>query len=281
MVIPVLMILGSIGVIAASYSAGTIPLSIDFKGGTVIEVYDVPAGVDMEKALEEQLGIEVHSSTIKDFQGNVLGKNLEVEEFFEGEEATEVTDFIISKGIDEENINIRDISPSITGLFIEQSIKAVLFAFLFMALVVFWRFKTLVPSFAVILSAFSDIITTLAVMIILQIQLSLGSFVALLLLIGYSVDTDILLTTRLLVKRQKNINERIKEAMKTGLTMAFTTIFAMGMLLLVATATLLREIAVVILIGLLIDLVNTWIQNLGILWWHIEGGKKGKKVRAK
>lgn len=281
MIIPVLMVLASIIVIGASYSAGTIPLSIDFKGGTVITVYDVPEGVNLKVALGEEFGFDVHRSTIRDFSGTTIGENLEVEEFFKGEEQAAVKEYIISRGILEENINIRDISPSITGIFIEQSIKAVLFAFLFMAGVVFWRFKTVVPSLAVILSAFSDIITTLAIMIVLNIQLSLGSFVALLLLIGYSVDTDILLTTRLLVKRQKNIQERIKGAMKTGLTMAGTTISAMAMLLLVATSPLLKEIAVVILIGLIIDLINTWIQNLGILWWHLEGGKKGHKTRAK
>lgn len=285
MIIPVLMVLGSLAVITVSYNSGTIPLSIDFKGGTVISVYDVPEGVDIGASLKERFGFDVHQSTIKDFSGAELGKNLEVDEFFEGEEAIKVKDYIISLGINEDNIEIRDISPSITGLFLSQSIKAVLFAFLFMAVIVFWRFKTVVPSAAVILSAFSDIITTLAIMIMLNIQLSLGSFVALLLLIGYSVDTDILLTTRLLLKRQKNIQERIKEAMKTGLTMAGTTICAMTMLLLVATSTLLREIAVVILIGLIVDLINTWIQNLGILWWHIEsdkkGSRKGKRVRAR
>ncbi|MEE9474827.1 MAG: hypothetical protein V3V36_04060, partial [Candidatus Hydrothermarchaeaceae archaeon] len=126
-----------------------------------------------------------------------------------------------------------------------------------------------------------DIITTLAIMIVLQIKLSMGSFVALLLLIGYSVDTDILLTTRLLVKRQKSIKERIKGAMRTGLTMAGTTISAMIVLLLVATSTLLKEIAVVLLIGLLVDLINTWIQNVGILWWYLERDKKGRPARGR
>ncbi|MEE8403367.1 MAG: protein translocase subunit SecF [Candidatus Hydrothermarchaeaceae archaeon] len=280
MIIPVLMVLASIVIIGVSYNAGTIPLSIDFKGGTVITVYDVPEGADIKTALEGKFGVDVQESTIKDFSGKAIGKNFEIEKFFKGDEATAVKDHIISQGISEENISVRDISPSITGLFIEQSIKAVLFAFLFMAGVVFWRFRTVVPSLAVILSAFSDIVTTLAIMIVLQIQLSLGSFVALLLLIGYSVDTDILLTTRLLVKRQKDIKERIKDAMRTGLTMAGTTISAMAVLLLVATSGLLKEIAVVLLIGLLVDLINTWIQNVGILWWHLEGGK-GKKVRVK
>lgn len=286
MIIPVLMVLASITIIAVSYSAGTIPLSIDFKGGTVITVYDVPEDVDLKTALEGKFGFDVHESTIRDLSRKDIGKNLEVEEFFKGDEQTAVKDYIISLGISRENINIRDISPSVTGLFVEQSIKAVLFAFLFMAGVVFWKFRTAVPSFAVILSAFSDIITTLAIMIVLQIQLSMGSFVALLLLIGYSVDTDILLTTRLLVKRQKGIKERIKGAMKTGLTMAGTTISAMAVLLLVATSSLLKEIAVVLLIGLLVDLINTWIQNVGILWWYLDRGtkrypNKGKKVRTR
>jgi len=286
MIIPVLMVLTSISIIAVNYSAGTIPLTIDFKGGTVITVYDVPEDVDLKTALEGRFGFDVHESTIRDFSGKAIGKNLEIEEFFKGDKQTEVTNYIISQGISKEKINIRDISPSITGLFIEQSIKAVLFAFLFMAAVVFWRFRTAVPSFAVILSAFSDIVTTLAIMIVLQIQLSLGSFVALLLLIGYSVDTDILLTTRILVKRQKEIPERIKDAMKTGLTMAGTTISAMAVLLLVATSPLLKEIAVVLLIGLLVDLINTWIQNVYILWWYLDRGKKrhphkGRKVRAR
>ncbi len=273
MVIPVLMVLASIVIIAVNYNAGTIPLSIDFKGGTVITVYDVPENVDLKAGLEGKFGFVVHESTIKDFSRKVIGKNFETEEFLKGDKGAAVKEYILSQGISEENISVQKISPSITGLFVEQSIKAVLFAFLFMAVVVFWRFKTLVPSLAVILSAFSDIVTTLAIMIVLQIQLSLGSFVALLLLIGYSVDTDILLTTRILVKKQKKIQDRIKGAMKTGLTMAGTTMSAVAVLLLVATSPLLKEIALVILIGLIVDLVNTWIQNVGILWWYIEGDK--------
>jgi preprotein translocase subunit SecF len=34
----------------------------------------------------------------------------------------------------------------------------------------------------------------------------------------------------------------------------------------------LKEIAIVILIGLLVDLMNTWIQNARILQWHLERG---------
>jgi len=142
-----------------------------------------------------------------------------------------------------------------------------------MGLVVFFRFKTFVPSFAVILSAFSDIVTTVAVMCILSIELTAGSLVALLLLIGYSVDTDILLTTRLLVRKGGTFYERLANAMKTGLTMASTTICAISLLYLASSSIELKQISIVILIGLVIDVINTWVQNARILEWYVEKKK--------
>ncbi|MFQ5886747.1 MAG: preprotein translocase subunit SecF, partial [Anaerolineae bacterium] len=106
------------------------------------------------------------------------------------------------------------------------------------------------------------------------IELSPGTFVALLLLIGYSVDTDILLTTRLLVRKTGTFEERLSGAMKTGLTMNATTMAAVLVILLASTSVILKEIAVVILIGLMVDLINTWIQNAGILHWYVTRGGK-------
>jgi preprotein translocase subunit SecF len=270
MIIPALMLIVSLVIVGVSAKAGTMPMSIELKGGTMITAYDVPKGLELEDLLEKRFGFNVQVSTIRDFAGKVVGKNIQIDKTIEGEEKEEVRDFLLDQGIDEEKLSIGSVGPTFSEMVLRQAVKAVIFAFVFMAVVIFLRFKTFVPSFAVILSAFSDIVTTLAIMIILGIQLSPGSFVALLLLIGYSVDTDILLTTRLLVKKEKKVEERIARAMKTGLTMTATTLFAMAILFLVSTAVLLKEIASVILIGLFVDLINTWIQNVGILQWHIE-----------
>jgi preprotein translocase subunit SecF len=37
----------------------------------------------------------------------------------------------------------------------------------------------------------------------------------------------------------------------------------------------LKQIMTILLIGLVVDLINTWIQNAGILRWYVE--KKEKK----
>jgi preprotein translocase subunit SecF len=120
----------------------------------------------------------------------------------------------------------------------------------------------------VILAVICDIIETVAFMHLFGIQLSLASLAALLMLIGYSVDTDIILTTRVLRTTGHTIDERIKSAMKTGLTAAGTTIGALSVLFLSSISLVLTQIASVLLIGLVLDIINTWIQNAAIIKWY-------------
>ena len=85
--------------------------------------------------------------------------------------------------------------------------------------------KNSVPAFAVMLSAFANIAMTLAVVDLIGMRLSTAGIIAFLMLIGYSVDTDILLTTRLL-KRNTGVNSALFGAFKTGTTMTLTSIIA-------------------------------------------------------
>ena len=139
-----------------------------------------------------------------------------------------------------------------------------------MGFIVFFIFRTFVPSIAVIMSAASDIIITLGLMQLFGIQLSLAGLAALLMLIGYSVDTDIMLTSRLLKEsEEKTVNEKVKRALKTGLTMTSTSIVAMTALFISSISVVLSEIAAVLLIGLAADIINTWFMNSVILKWYV------------
>jgi preprotein translocase subunit SecF len=131
--------------------------------------------------------------------------------------------------------------------------------------------KNSVPAFAVMLSAFADIVMTLAIVNILGIKLSTAGIVAFLMLIGYSVDTDILLTTRLL-KKKEGINSAILRAFKTGTTMTITSIIAIAtaFIAIYSFSSVLNQIFMILLIGLGLDLFNTWITNASILKWYAE-----------
>lgn len=153
----------------------------------------------------------------------------------------------------------------------EQATLALLISFAGMSVVVFLAFRTAVPSIAVVLSAVSDIVISAAFMDVLAIPLSLGTTAALLMLIGYSVDSDILLTTRVL-KRKGKVDEKLQGAFRTGFIMTTTTLTAVLAMFIVSSigqVTIIREISMVLLIGLVVDLANTWLLNAGILKWYL------------
>jgi len=141
----------------------------------------------------------------------------------------------------------------------------------FAAFLIYIYIKNSVPSFAVMLSAFADITMTLALVNFLGMKISTAGIVAFLMLIGYSVDTDILLTTRVL-KRKENVNKALFSAFKTGTTMTLTSIIAVTAALIVvySFASVLNQIFAILLIGLGFDLFNTWITNASIIKWYAE-----------
>ncbi|MGB9964752.1 protein translocase subunit SecF [Halobacterium sp. CBA1126] len=147
-------------------------------------------------------------------------------------------------------------------------------AFLGMSAVVFLLFRTFVPSIAVVLSAFSDIVIPVALMNVFGIELSLGTVAALLMLIGYSVDSDILLNNHVL-RRSGDFWESVHRAMRTGVTMTVTSIAAMAVMTVVSYVfgiQLLTDIGLVLVFGLTADLMNTYMLNVTLLrWYKFEG----------
>ncbi|MCK5107220.1 MAG: protein translocase subunit SecF, partial [Nanoarchaeota archaeon] len=109
------------------------------------------------------------------------------------------------------------------------------------------------------------IVITLAIIDLMGLRLSTAGIAAFLMLIGYSVDTDILLTTRLVKRTEGTVFERLMGAMSTGLTMSATTIAVVTLALIFSQSDTIRQIMIILLIGLIVDLINTWIQNVGIL----------------
>ncbi|OPY37703.1 MAG: Protein-export membrane protein SecF [Methanoregula sp. PtaU1.Bin051] len=155
-----------------------------------------------------------------------------------------------------------------------MAVLALIISFIGMSVVVFISFRTFVPSMAVVLSAFADMVMTAAVMDIVGIQLTLGTTAALLMLIGYSVDSDILLTTRVL-KRQGKLSDKLAGAFQTGIIMTSTTFVAVTAMFIVSYfggVEIMWQISAVLLIGLAVDVLNTWLTNAAILKWYVQKG---------
>lgn len=241
--------------------------SVDLKGGALAELTleKSVTQAELESLLREKLGTgDIKVLSIRGERATVqFGTDMDVVKVSEAVRGTATIN------------SYKAVGPVLSKQAMNQIYWAIGFAFLFMSVTVFIIFRDPVPSLAVILVAASDIIIAVGGMSLFGIPLSLASVGAILMLIGYSVDTDILLTTRVLKRRKGTINERALGAMKTGVTMSIAAIASMAALYLVTVfvmpeARVLSDIASVLIIGLLADIITTWLMNLGILRWYLE-----------
>lgn len=279
LIIPMLMLIIALVLIGAKIATtgDFINKGISLKGGTSITALgENLSSTNIETQLKAQYpNTELNVRTLEN-SGQQVG--ILIESDILPEDNVTSDRFINSvqevTGINRDNLSIETIGQTLGDAFFRQTLIAILIAFIFMGIVVFLYFKTAVPSGAVILAAFSDIVVTVAIINLLGLKVGTAGIAALLMLIGYSVDTDIVLSTRVLKRKEGTVYSRIIDAMKTGLTMNLTTIGAVVIGLLIAESTVLQEIMLIVLIGLLVDMINTWIQNAGILRMYME--KKGE-----
>ncbi|MBT4376299.1 protein translocase subunit SecF [archaeon] len=283
LLIPLILIIFSIAYLAV-FNAQTgdfFRKDISLAGGTEVTIYDENLNMEeLENSLSDKLP-ELDTRKISYIttgtQKGVVVKTTEnldntkkiLEEFLGYE--------LISGEKEKSNSDIRTENSSFSEGFYKQLLIAILIAFIFMAIVVFIIFKkTIIPSVAVLISAFADILMTLVLVNILGIKLSTAGIVALIMLIGYSVDTDIMLTNRVLKRQNEGtLNKRIYDSFKTGMTMTLSSFFAMLIALVVVQSfsPILTQIFTILVIGLGFDILNTWITNVSILKWYMERKK--------
>ncbi|VVB74173.1 Protein-export membrane protein SecF [uncultured archaeon] len=171
----------------------------------------------------------------------------------------------------------REISPTLGSASFSSAVLIALIGFILITVVVFIAFRQFVPSAAIIQAMIFDGLAGLVGMAILQIPLSLTTLPALLMLIGYSVDTDILLTSRVLKAKEGTPGEHATESMKTGITMTMTAIAAMVSMLVISyfyQIEVIYEISAILLFGLIGDMIATWFMNAPILIWFMEHREK-------
>ncbi|MBT3940439.1 protein translocase subunit SecF [Candidatus Woesearchaeota archaeon] len=249
---------------------------VTLTGGLMITV-ETDQNIDISDAqtqLSDQLGLSSRVKELKSYGGSgKLGYTFEVEKTSDIDEVKEAISEITGLTLTEGSYTLEETSSSLSQSFWNNTVRAIFLAFLFMAIVIFFYFRKLVPSGAIVLAAFSDFVCTLAMINILDIKLSTASVAALLMLIGYSVDSNILLSVRTIKRHEGTVSERISRALKTGMTMTGTTFVVLAVIYLITPSKILQQIALVLAFGLAFDFINTWIQNASILrWWLHKNG---------
>ena len=265
------LVLLVIGLLIVGYTLATtgspLHLGIDFKGGTMVTLKTDKT----DQALESEFGAFPLNMITHGNGGEKMLQFSDMSKDSKADLATYVNNHYA-------NSPIESVGSTFSAANQGQALIAVIVAFIGMAITVFVIFRNPVPSAAIVMAAFADIVFAMAMMNLFGVQLTFGTLAALLMLIGYSVDTDILLTTKVLGER-KYIEKKIASCRTTGLTMTGAAIVAFVVLYLVSTFAgvigmsaipVLSSIALVLIFGLVADLINTWYFNAGLLKWYME-----------
>ncbi|MFW6435133.1 MAG: protein translocase subunit SecF [Halovenus sp.] len=273
---PPLIVLGvSVLVIGVYYllNGTPVPLGFDFTGGTELQVATDASRSGVREAFASRVPTEIES-----IRGVGDGEYIVTFLTQDSGQVQAIRDAATAAGYEVNAETTR--SPAFGSTNAQNAIFGLAVAFVGMSLLVFVLFRTFVPSIAIVISAFSDIVIPIAVIDLLaltgliEIKMTLGTIAALLMLIGYSVDSDILLNNHIL-RRRGSFYESTYRAMQTGVTMTLTSIAAMITMTVVALAfqiDLLPDIGLILVLGLSADLMNTYMLNLSLLrWYKFEG----------
>jgi preprotein translocase subunit SecF len=277
MLIPVIILIASLSIIANHYiqTGDFIDRDVTLKGGLTITISTDVKVPDLEDYLSSKYASsDILVRTLSEFgtdqQTGIIIEATDVKEedikaVIQERMQKESAGFLLTK----DNYSAEMVGSALGESFYKQMLVAILLAFAFMAVVVLITFRSLIPSFTIVFCAFCDMVFPIAIMNLFGIRLSTAGIAALLMLIGYSVDTDIVITTKALRRQDEgNLIDRMFDGMKTGLTMSMTTIVALTAGYFFSQSFIIKEIFLIIIFGLLYDIVVTYLFNTGVLvWW--------------
>lgn len=267
--VPFLLLLLSAGLLGYNKltTGEFIEKGISLKGGytATIELSTEISTESLAGTLENEGFESVEIRLLKDpITGTISGYDLFTETNITISQIQDIFLRDYSITLSDEQISFAFQSATIADTFYRQAVIALLFAFLLMGAVVFFYFKTLATSFSIIFSTLSDVLCVLAFMNLFGMKLSIASLGALLMIIGYSADSDVILATNIIKRKDGTLEERMKRAIKTEIIMNIAALSVYTLMFIFSNVQMIKEIAFVLLLGILFDIINTWLGNANI-----------------
>lgn len=275
--IPILVLISCFVIIGLHYSSTgeIVSRGVSLKGGTTLSIAkDLNVNQLSESLIEKYPTIDINVRSVT--QGTNVGVVVEASDITPEELISSVED--ISGKLSSDEYTADTTGSSLGSSFFKQAILAVIAAFVLMSIVIYIYFREPLPCFYAVFCVFGDMLFALAIFDLLNLRLTTAGVAAFLMLIGYSIDTDILLTTRVLKRKEGTVPERMATAIPTGLTMTLAAMAAIIVAYFATTSESLRQIMFVLGWGLVGDLVYTWLFNASLLRMYVEK-KESKEVK--
>jgi len=225
-------------------------LGIDITGGIKITVKN--ANID-ENILREICKVNCEIKKIVTF-GKLSGYELY---YPENVNIDNIKNYLIQNGVKEENIVIGKFSGKVGMSLFKTLIIILIIGFILVTVVVYYYFRSILPAISITFSTFMDMVNILGTLTLLNIPISLITITALLMLIGYSEDSDTLLATYL-YKRHGKLDERLKKAFQIEMKEDIAAVIVFVLMIIISKIDLIRILALTLLLGIIYDVIDTW-----------------------
>ncbi len=258
-----------IGVVSILGINGIRP-GIDFAGGTLLELHFEPA-VQVED-IRGQLDrvpvgdaeIDLSKSEIKQFgsENDIL---IRVTESGEGTEVADGIMEVLESGFaasiaEMEWIRRQEkVGPKIGSELSSAAVRAVLVALALIMLYMAWRFHRFLYGIAAVVALFHDVLITLGLLSLFDIEITLAVVAALLAIVGYSLNDTIVVFDRIrenlhTARRQGfdgTVNQSINECLSRTLITSATTLLAV-LVLMIFGGEVNRDFTITLMIGVVV-----------------------------
>lgn len=242
-----------------------VTLGRDFKGGSLVMVQGVenmPSVDDVKSAITGLLGTDVDVLPVEN------GLHIETGAL-DGNGETNVKSVLsVQFGVPTTAVTISAIGPIIPQ--IEHVLYPVIAAFIVMGVFFLIIFRRRIVPATILLVIALDVICVLGYMALLRLPLSLASTVGILVLICYAIDTNVMLAWRVLKRVGGEPREQAAGSMSTGLTMGVIMVAVLLVLNIITGAMQLNVLTAVLIFGIAINILNTWLLGAGIILGHAE-----------
>ncbi len=195
----------------------------------------------------------------------IYNKNLKIEELDNNLVITiigkynlnQIKDFLSKKKV---TYNLEEVSPLLGKNFLKNLFFSLLLSFIFVTIVmklIYYRWDL---ALSAVRALFFNIFITMAIST-LFVPLSITTLPAYLMVLGYGIDTNIALINHMLKEKKLERKKRYQLAFNTGISMDITTLIVLIVGSFLANNLVFKNIFFVLMIGLVVDIIDTWILN--------------------
>jgi preprotein translocase subunit SecF len=273
-----------IGIISLVVHGGPI-YGVDFAGGTLVQVkFSQPVAIDAIRAALQEGGLE--GGSVQGFEAEGKGEYLiRLQTSATDLEGLSTTiKAALTKRFDEKSFEVRRIEivgPKVGKDLRTKGILATIFALIAMLIYISFRFDFRFAVGAVV-AVFHDVIVTIGVLSVLNIEFSILILAAILTIVGYSINDTIVVYDRIRENTPKmrrepfekmlnvTVNETLSRTILTGMStlMVLIVLFFMG-------GGVIHDFTLTLIVGIIFGTYSSvYIASVTVLVWENKFPKK-------